>query len=146
MAHDLQAEKGNVHVLVHGNGVADALGAVADELGRGGGAVAVDGLGVAALGVLDVFLDVVRPMTLDHSFRVSASAMHPELAKWPGRREVSLGSGVVPLTVGVVERVVRSAVPAVCVCQLDERSFPDLATGGIHSDICMRGRGPLKSG
>lgn len=34
---------------MHGDGVADAVGAVADELGRGRGAGAVDGHGVAAL-------------------------------------------------------------------------------------------------
>jgi hypothetical protein len=45
----LQAEERHIHGLVDRHGVSDALGAVSDELGRGGGTIAVDGLGVPAL-------------------------------------------------------------------------------------------------
>ena len=50
LTHSSNPKEGEIHSLLLRHAVADPVGAVAHELGRGGGALAVDGLGPAALG------------------------------------------------------------------------------------------------
>ena len=121
---------------MNGDGVADALAAVADQLGCRGSTLAVDGLGVAALGRIGRVLGASE-----------AKDVGPLLERLGVCWIVSMDlycRTTVRLTVGVAERAVSSSVPAVeTSCQ---STFYTDVSQAASPYICMRGRVPLKPG